>query len=353
MKTPTRVLFCVFVSVLVGFGPGAQTEAQELEIDRKSRAAQPAEPSSDPSWVELENGLVRAKYLVPPDFLHRDYGSADDPFDPDTRRETITAQKILEDAGVPFPDGASATYRRTDSTLIVENTAANMDLVEGFAISGIIDTVRQVNIRTEIYALPALQLLRVLESAAAEGDQTPERNAVLRFVKQGHGKLVATHSITTTAGQRSKVDDTTEVLVPEEVELPAEAEDDEGEGGVGPDEEAAAEVLVFDTRSYGTILEVEPNIDADGVTLSINIALEHHTAEPVFAELVEGIKSPAFHAKKIQTNCTLFAGDYTILGTWKPTGKPDYEQSDLRHLVFLTANIQAVGSIGKRVAPEE
>jgi type II secretory pathway component GspD/PulD (secretin) len=102
-------------------------------------------------------------------------------------------------------------------------------------------------------------------------------------------------------------------------------------------------VLEFDTRAYGTILEAEPSVGADGFTISLNIALEHHTAEPQLDTIADGIVSPRFHAKTIQTNCVLLDGGYLILGTWKPTGKDEYAEGDVRHIVFVTANLQTLG----------
>ncbi|MFT5104658.1 MAG: hypothetical protein ACI9UA_000273 [Pseudoalteromonas tetraodonis] len=199
-----------------------------------------------------------------------------------------------------------------------------MDLVTVFlAGGGCYNPRKQIAIRTEIYAMSQLQVLQLLESADSEGDHTPERDAALKLVRDGHAKLVATHSVLTTAGQRTKLDDTVQI----EFDQPA--------APVATDDKAAS-AIEPNTRAYGTILEVEPNIDADGFTVNLNLALEHHTAEPEFI----GHRPLRYHAKAIQTNCVLIDGIYLVLGTWKPTGRPEYEETGVRHLVFVTANLQ-------------
>ncbi len=47
----------------------------------------------------------------------------------------LTARQALEGAGIPFPEGASASYSPTTMTLVVHNTQPNLDLVESFVDS--------------------------------------------------------------------------------------------------------------------------------------------------------------------------------------------------------------------------
>lgn len=82
------------------------------------------------------------KFSVPPDILTRlssggDDASAgsDDPFG-DTasaapaRKSRGPIKELLIKAGIPFPDGTSATYNQGSSTLIVRNTATNLNYLE-------------------------------------------------------------------------------------------------------------------------------------------------------------------------------------------------------------------------------
>ena len=65
----------------------------------------------------------------------------------------------------------------------------------------------------------------------------------------------------------------------------------------------------FDVRNVGTTVEVEPNVDSDGVTVSLNIAPEivYHAGKDVFGkwktkETETEVAMPRFYVMKCQTN---------------------------------------------------
>lgn len=83
--------------------------------------------------------LYTRSIVVPPDFLAKmsnadEAGSSDDPFggssDNSTLNARASAKEILQRNGVAFPDGASVVYIPRTSTLIVRNTAGNVDIIE-------------------------------------------------------------------------------------------------------------------------------------------------------------------------------------------------------------------------------
>ncbi len=84
--------------------------------------------------------LVSRKFRVPPNFLSsaavKKSADNDDPFGADDDdQEGKIAKKIsitdfLKQNGVSFPEGASATYAASTNTLLVKNTAANVDIVD-------------------------------------------------------------------------------------------------------------------------------------------------------------------------------------------------------------------------------
>lgn len=92
--------------------------------------------------------LVTRSYKVPPDFLASDNAgagpaaAADNPFD-DAPEEGLSARRVtaeekLKSYGVRFPEGASASFNPSSSTLLVRATAADQDLVQQ-----VVDTVAQ------------------------------------------------------------------------------------------------------------------------------------------------------------------------------------------------------------------
>lgn len=84
--------------------------------------------------------LITRTFRVPPDFLTSGGASGgvgntqDDPFgerpEEGVLARRLSAQELLKQQGVPFPEGASAVFNAGDSTLRVRNTVTNIGLVE-------------------------------------------------------------------------------------------------------------------------------------------------------------------------------------------------------------------------------
>lgn len=85
--------------------------------------------------------MINRVYNVPPDFLTSgamnggDAGANVDPFAAEPEDEGLlarrmTAEEKLRELGVPFPDGASASFNAGNSTLRVRNTPLNHSMVE-------------------------------------------------------------------------------------------------------------------------------------------------------------------------------------------------------------------------------
>jgi general secretion pathway protein D len=83
--------------------------------------------------------LVTRTYRVPPDFITsistgKDQAATDNPFAADEPKKGLlttrmSAKEALEKQGIPFPEGASASYSPGTSTLRVFNTATNQDMI--------------------------------------------------------------------------------------------------------------------------------------------------------------------------------------------------------------------------------
>lgn len=98
----------------------------------------------------------------------------------------------------------------------------------------------------------------------------------------------------------------------------------------------------------GTLLEVDPVGGADGRTVDVNLALEHHYAPPSISppqETGAGPAAPAtplsksattvFHMATLKTAITLESGATRLIGLWKPQGIPGYEGKDVLQAAFL------------------
>lgn len=84
--------------------------------------------------------MVIKTYRVPPDFLsagtgNDEAGGVDDPFAPRPEdrglvAERLTAEEVLKKRGVSFPEGATASFNPSSSTLRVRNTVANHSVID-------------------------------------------------------------------------------------------------------------------------------------------------------------------------------------------------------------------------------
>ena len=87
----------------------------------------------------LNEGLIFRTFRVPPNFLQAATASndklSDDPFGSDDSQEgklpaRMSITDFLKQNGISFPEGSSASYSASNNTLMVRNSAENIDLVE-------------------------------------------------------------------------------------------------------------------------------------------------------------------------------------------------------------------------------
>jgi len=319
------------------------TFSQELKIDRKERLVSYLQDSKEllKRWRKVEGKLYKATFVVPPSFMSVGRpGLVADPFADSPVKETrqLTdqqAQQILEEAGITFGKGAKVHYDKSASILTVVQTPDQLELCEAYLGIHYCGYQSEIPIRVEIYELSMTHAQELLESCEGQSDHTAERNAVRQLVKEGGAKLIALPSVISRSGQRSKIVDAYEIPYLEQVGIKSE------NGEEKPKQES-----MFGSRPVGTILEVDPVLGADNWTIDLNFTLEHHTAPPEHISVSKGIEMPVFHSKEITTQLSLLKGSYILVGSWKPTGKQEYDKNDLMQVVFLTANVQSTRNYG-------
>ena len=399
-----------------------------------------------PGWFE-GGQLVTQNFRVPPDFLTRNAddggdgaAAAEDPFGGGGGGGGVTglkrkrnAKEILTAVGVPFPDGASATYIAATSELVVRNTQSNMDLIQTYVDSLQENVKKQILVTTKFvevtqentdeigfdwllggFNIPgssgafggggtsgnqigtaadssnytftppgsdipvgqfpltagnrsgstAIQtnaidgLLSQVEQATSVAPgifgvagvfTDPQFQVILRGLSQKKGAdLMSAPSVVTTAGQRAKIEIIREFIYPTEYdppEIPQTFGNNGGGGfggfgGVGGGNGGGgfpvtpANPTAFDTRNVGVTMEVEPNVDPDGFTISLNIAPEvvefegfinygspiqtsatNALGQPVQVTLTDNrILQPVFSVRKLQTNVTIWDGQTVAVG---------------------------------------
>ncbi|TLD69304.1 hypothetical protein FEM03_18195 [Phragmitibacter flavus] len=113
------------------------------------------------SLTERDATLTSRAFRVPPDFISNapiDSAATTpaNPFEPGAGATSgiivrrLGAREVLEQRGIPFPEGASATFQPASSTLIVRNTAENLALVESIVEQAQSSTPKQVEIQVRM-----------------------------------------------------------------------------------------------------------------------------------------------------------------------------------------------------------
>lgn len=330
------------LTVLILTSCGEKDSANSLKIDREYRSPRLRTDIRDAGFIEkltwessveeLENGLVRKAYPMPPGLAQSmsslDISGTSDPFAATMnppRLSQVGFREMLERAGIAFPEATSVHYDEEKWALVVVNTPAQMELVDAYLISSGGCDETQVYVRAEIYEVSHLQAIQIADSASHESEHTPEREAILEAVRRGKARLVAAPSVTARSGLRSKVEAISRGH--SEVGIPSEKKDDPGKpmssGESGP----------------ASRFEVDPVLGADGYTIDLNFSLEHPIpVSSAEAELSQPVEIEAFRQATITSSVTLTHGSFVLVGSWD-AGKNSV------HLVFLTATRQYLEDI--------
>ncbi|MEK7949174.1 Amuc_1098 family type IV pilus outer membrane protein [Luteolibacter soli] len=124
--------------------PLSQVVKHVCEMTRTVPVAQQWAVSIRPVGADTTE-IVTRNFRVQPDFLTSGAATVgsgnaktDDPFAGNNAGEELlvrrlSAEEILKQQGVPFPQGASASFNAGNSTLTVRNTPANLELVQQLA----------------------------------------------------------------------------------------------------------------------------------------------------------------------------------------------------------------------------
>lgn len=146
------------------------------QVDMKFRVDEFA-VSVIPQSAAVSTGLQTQNFVVPPGFITAEEGGGaadanNDPFAQDTGIERgiqirrISAQDFLEKNGVTFPEGATARFIPSTSTLVVRNTAEELinitNLVQSAKAAGdkmVKVTIKMINVEDEFLRQAGLDFL--------------------------------------------------------------------------------------------------------------------------------------------------------------------------------------------------
>lgn len=114
------------------------------------------------SLSDKSTNLITRQYRVPPDFIQKGevgVGAPADPFAPAAAPaggllvRRLGAKEFLESRGVTFPDGASANYSPSSSTLTVRNTADNLSFIDTLVEQAQGATPKQVHVAIKMFEI--------------------------------------------------------------------------------------------------------------------------------------------------------------------------------------------------------
>lgn len=256
-----------------------------------------------------------------------------------------TARDRLEEAGLIFPDGASASFDPWSSTLTLINTQANQDLCEAYfeyasinyphhvtfvltVIEGPGEIIRQANAAAAAQEDAAKALANLMQHAAKPQSQV--RVVQDAFMESRPGMRVTTRSV-------------------KEHYFPTVSTDDQGR--ISVDREM---------QMVGMNLEIEPVINPDNLHVDFNYSLDLHPAPPVSRQVAvsdpatgNAAELPLTTVPKLHfsADTQVLSGSTRLLGVSKPYGKAGAESEDVLWAAFLTSHIVKLES-QPRVRPQ-
>lgn len=318
-------------------------------------------PKVEAPEVGLMSGMVVKKFRVPPDFLSMSSGgnaaSPADPFSATAPEPTfmvrMTVQDILKAEGIPFPEGSSATYDKSTSSMTVVNLPANMIKVEEFidSIAGSRPAVIQFHLH--VVEADGAVVRKLGRESLAMTDHQAAWEAMQAEIATGRGRLVAVAAIETKSGQRSTVESGRSYAWVK-ANLTAQVPEAKGEkGSVLVTGMPLAELMgTVEREPLGLHWEIDPVLGADRVTIDVNTSVRRHNEAPSerFEALLakEGgmtVDAPAvdFHPLELTTAFTTHDGMWRMIGTWQPAGEDGKLSQEVMQAVFVRASVVTVG----------
>lgn len=223
-----------------------------------------------------------------------------------------TLKAWLTQAGITFPSGSLIEHR--DGVLRCVNTPDNIAL-----IAALVDHQFAVFARTAAFTwhtleAPAPFLRDLTRQTLASADDSAMFAAVEAAVASGEARFINSAFVETKSGTHVRHE-----AICEHRYL----------SGLGTHSKGFPE-LSFETRSVGSVLEVEPTIREDGRTLDLTFKHELHPTPPL--QRRDHFRDPAsqqpfdipvtdFNAHKITTGVSIAKGSTKLLSLNSPTGR--------------------------------
>ena len=240
-----------------------------------------------------------------------------------------TAQEALAQYGISFPKGSSVTHMPLPSTIVVCNTAANLDLIETLFDDVCFLPAKNVIATTHVFEAPAPFVRDLHAQTLSKSNHSLELAALETAVGAGKARQLDTARLEARGGTRGEFNSGRERSMLESIIV---------------DEQGMPQHKSW-KRHDGFRVELEPSVNADGEMLELRI----YTESPITAaserleHLIDSrgkrIEFPLvdLDSTEVVTSHHIPAGATQVLGIWQP--KPD---QDTLRIVFVTARLETV-----------
>jgi hypothetical protein len=216
------------------------------------------------------------------------------------------------------------------------------------------DRSLQARVRVEFVEVSHEILTDLLFGAQPSANDAELRGRVHSLVGEGKAKVVETMLVLATNGAKADTGSMEEFIYATEyepAELPNTLQLD------GKEEPAAASPVrrdfatgptptAFETRNLGSILNVEPQISADGKWVHVKLLAEivHHQGNRIWAEWKghfgnSPVQMPDFTVQRVNTQLTLAAGRPLLVAVLSPRGTEGFPDFTRKWMVFAQADV--------------
>ncbi|QIF05168.1 hypothetical protein [Roseimicrobium sp. ORNL1] len=349
----------------------APDERLERLLSAHGEKVEPTPKTLPPDTTDVPPGMELRSFRVPPSFLTvtGEPPVPTEPIDfqsPRWQDPRPTALEVLKAQGVSFPAGSYAKFNFSTSELVVCNTLDNLALVEAYTSALMRTNVRVLVVTVHVVQADGAVLRKVESETSNRAEHTAAWNLLESEIASGRAKVLRSSTLETRSGQRCTFQDVTECIYAEGSEYAKTS----GEAGAGVGEKSGAVqnvtiatggsmplVTSFNMRPVGFDLDLDPVIGPDGITVDLNLTLGYdHTPpttrrEPLVADdKVFRFQPPGleFHRTKLSTAFTMHEGQRRLLGIWKPTGLPEFENTDVMQAAFMKVDIVKLEYEGKK-----
>lgn len=295
-------------------GDATSLTATFLTCDLVPQIPLPSPPLPAPSDVVPSadvNEMQTRTFRVPQDFL------------------TASAQQVLTEYGVSFPEGSSVTHIPLTSSIVVRNTVGNLDLIESLLDDTCYHPAKNIAVTMQVFEAPGQVVSELHAKSLSKCDHAIELAEMEKAVGAGKATLFDSARLEARGGKRAQFDQGREVSLLEAIAV---------------DEHGVAQLKSW-KRHDGFRVELEPGVTADGSLLQLLIDTESPLSPPV--EGKEHLIDPAgrriefplmdLNSTKVVTRLSIPAGASQILSIWQPDAA-----KDILRIVFVTTRLESI-----------